>query len=212
VAIFVPTIVAIFQTDVKRLLAYSSLAQIGYIILGISLASQAGLTAGITHIINHAMMKTALFLVLGCVMYGVGSTRLADMRGLGRRMPVTMFFWIIGGLGLVGVPLTVGFVSKWYLCVGALEAGHWYVLPVILLSSLLTVVYFWRLIERIYFGKMPDSRRAAVTRRAGTGTAPASMVAPTVVMGALCVVFGVAGMVPARIASAAAAMLLGGGG
>ncbi len=212
IAIVMGSVLAISQTKLKRMLAYSSVGQIGYIVLGIALLNETALAGAIVHLLNHALMKCALFMVAGVIVYRSGAEELSALDGLGRKLPWTMAAFTVAGLSMVGVPLTVGFVSKWYLSLGALEAGHWYVLPVILLSSLLTVVYFWRLIERIYFGKMPDSQRATVTRRGGTGRAPFSMVAPTVVMGAWCVVFGVAGMVPARIASQAAAMLLGGGG
>ena len=199
VAIYVPTIVAIFQKDVKRLLAYSSLAQIGYIVLGISLASQAGLTAGLTHIINHAMMKTALFLVLGCVMYSVGSTRLTDMRGLGRRMPVTMFFWVLGGLGLVGVPLTVGFVSKWILLRAILERGWWSIAALVLVSSVLALVYIWRVVEVAYFQEAPPESEAR--------EAPWAMLAPTALLIAATLFFGVFTSWTAGIAEQAAAEL-----
>ena len=200
VAIFVPTIVAIFQTDVKRLLAYSSLAQIGYIVLGISLASLTGLTAAITHLINHAMMKTALFLVMGCVMYSIGSTRLVDMRGLGRRMPVTMFFWIVGGLGLVGVPLTVGFISKWYLLRAALERTWWSIAALILLSSVLALVYVWRVVETAYFQELPADSEAR--------EAPRSMLIPTAALIAATLFFGVFTSLTAGIAGRAAEQLL----
>ena len=113
VAVFSGSIVAVFQDNLKRMLAYSSVAQIGYIILGISFATVTGVTAGILHLFNHALMKAALFLALGCLVYQLGSARLQDVAGLGRRMPWTFAAIIIGGLSLIGVPLTVGFISKW---------------------------------------------------------------------------------------------------
>ena len=122
-AMFAGSTVAIFQDNVKRLLAYSSVAQIGYMILGISFASVTGLTAAILHLFNHALMKGALFLALGCVVYRTRLARMETMRGLGRRMPWTMAAFVVGGLSLIGVPLTVGFISKWYLVLGALEQG-----------------------------------------------------------------------------------------
>ena len=125
VAVFSASIVAIFQDNLKRMLAYSSVAQIGYIILGISFVSVTGLKAGILHLFNHALMKGALFLALGCVAYRLGSVQLRDIAGLGRRMPWTFAAIIIGGLSLIGVPLTVGFISKWYLVLAALEDQLW---------------------------------------------------------------------------------------
>jgi multicomponent Na+:H+ antiporter subunit D len=149
-AMFVGAGVAVFQTDLKRLLAYSSIGQIGYIALGIALANADGLTAGIVHLLNHALIKGGLFLALGCVMYRLGSVQLADLEGLGRRMPVTSAAILAGGLGLIGVPLTAGFISKWYLVRGALAAGWWPAAVLVLLSSLVSVVYVWRVAEVLY--------------------------------------------------------------
>ena len=153
IGIYVASIAAIYQTNVKRLLAYSSVAQIGYMMLGVGLVSVTGLTGGIVHLFNHALMKGALFLVVGCVVLRVGSAELADWKGLGRRMPVTMAAFVLGGLGLIGVPLTVGFISKWYLILAALEKGWWPVALLALISSLLAVIYVWRVVETAYFQK-----------------------------------------------------------
>ena len=115
---FLPSIVACFQTNVKRVLAYSSVAQIGYMVLGLGFVSVAGLTASILHLFNHALMKGALFLVLGAVFYRIGSCNIDRMAGLAKQMPWTMAAFVGGGLSLIGVPLTAGFISKWYLMLG----------------------------------------------------------------------------------------------
>jgi multicomponent Na+:H+ antiporter subunit D len=154
--IFIASAVAIFQTDLKRLLAYSSVAQVGYIALGLGLATEQGLRAGLLHLFNHGLMKGALFLVAGNIAWGLGSVRLADLRGLGRRMPLTSFAFILGGLNLIGVPLTAGFVSKWHLLLAVLDIGWWPVAALILAGSLLAVVYIWRVIEVIYFQAPPE--------------------------------------------------------
>ena len=120
IGILVASTVAIYQTDLKRLLAYSSVAQIGYIVLGISMGTVTGLTAGLAHMFNHALMKGALFLSVGCIVLRLNSSVLQDMAGLGKRMPITSFAFVLGGLGLIGVPLTAGFISKWYLLLGTL--------------------------------------------------------------------------------------------
>ena len=122
-AMFLPSIVACFQTNVKRVLAYSSVAQIGYMVLGLGFVSVAGLTASILHLFNHALMKGALFLVLGAIFYRVGSCNIDRMAGLAKQMPWTMAAFVGGGLSLIGVPLTAGFISKWYLILAALETG-----------------------------------------------------------------------------------------
>lgn len=151
VGIFVASTIAIYQTNIKLLFAYSSIAQIGYMIVGYSVSTVTGLTATLLHLFNHALMKSALFLALGAVMYRIGSTQLNNFQGLGRQMPLTMAAIVVGGLSLIGVPLTVGFVSKWYLVVAVIENGWWPVAVLILLGSLLAVVYVWRIVEVAYF-------------------------------------------------------------
>jgi multicomponent Na+:H+ antiporter subunit D len=156
IGIFVGSIVAIFQTNIKRMLAYSSVAQIGYMMLGISFLSVTGLTGGIVHLFNHGVMKGALFLAVGCVVLRTGSANIEDFRGLGKRMPITMTAFVLSGVSLIGVPLTVGFVSKWYLVLAALEQGLWPVAVLILLASLLAVAYIWRIVEVAYFQESPE--------------------------------------------------------
>ena len=106
------------------MLPYSSVAQMGYITIGFALANESGLTGSLIHIFNHALMKSGLFLVAGIVAYRLGETDLAHLSGLGRKMPWTAAAVTAGGLGLIGAPLTSGFVSKWYLIMGALGANH----------------------------------------------------------------------------------------
>jgi len=205
-AMFVSSTVAIFQRDIKRLLAYSSIAQIGYMILGISFASVTGVAASLLHIFNHALMKGGLFLALGCVMLRLGSVRIEDMHGLGRTMPVTMAAFVIGGLSLIGIPLTAGFISKWYLVLAALESGRWYFAVLIVLSSLLAVIYVWRIIEVAYFRPAPRSEAAEPVREA-----PASMLIPMWVLIGANIYFGVETSASVGVARQAAAMLLGSG-
>ncbi len=200
-AMFVASVVAIYQADVKRLFAYSSVAQIGYITLGASLASQTGLTASIVHLFNHAVTKGAIFLLLGCVALRVGQPTIERIAGLGRRMPWTSAGLVIGGLSLIGVPGTAGFVSKWYLVLAALERGWWWLAALILLSSLLAVVYVWRVVESCYF-REPSPRLAQAPE------APASMLIPALALAAACVYFGLSTGFSVGGAAAAAASLL----
>ena len=201
VAILTMSTVAIYQDNVKRLLAYSSVAQIGYMVLGISFASVLGVTAGILHLFNHALMKGALFMALGCVMYRVGSVRIERMAGLGRTMPWTMAAFVVAGLSLIGVPLTVGFVSKWYLVQAALERGMWPVAAVVLLGSLLAVVYVWRVVEVAYLG---EAEHDAEVREA-----PLSMLVPTWALVIANLWFGIDSTLTADVATRAAQTLLG---
>ncbi|MHC4958571.1 MAG: monovalent cation/H+ antiporter subunit D family protein [Planctomycetota bacterium] len=203
--IFVASTISIFQTNLKRLLAFSSLAQVGYMILGVALANESGLTGGIAHMFNHAITKGGMFLAVGCMALCVRSVRLDDLRGLGKRMPVTSFLFTLGGLGLIGVPGTAGFISKLYLIRGALERpGYWPVAALALLSSLLAVVYVWRFVETAYLTPPPDD--APPIREA-----PLSMLIPTAVMIGATVYFGLHTADSAEVARTAAALLLGGG-
>jgi multicomponent Na+:H+ antiporter subunit D len=196
------SLVAVFQSNVKRLLAYSSLSQIGYMILGLSLANVTGIAGGIVHLFNHAMMKGVLFMAMGCVFYRVGSVQIDALAGLGRRMPFTMAGVVVGGLSLIGAPLTVGFVSKWYLIQGALERGLWPVALVILASGLLALIYVWRIVEAAYFRPSPDGAT-------GIREAPLSMLIPLGILSAACIVFGIDATATMDLAFAAARSLLG---
>jgi multicomponent Na+:H+ antiporter subunit D len=151
IGIFVASISAINQINVKHLFAYSSIAQIGYMIIGFSLSTITGLTATLLHMFNHALMKSAIFLALAAVIYRVGNVELNSLRGLGRQMPLTMSAIVIAGLSLIGVPLTVGFISKWYLLMALIEQGWWPVAVLILIGSMLAVIYVWRIVEVAYF-------------------------------------------------------------
>ena len=199
--IFSASVAAIFQTNVKRMLAYSSVAQIGYMILGISLASVTGLTASISHLFNHALMKGALFMALGCVSFRVGAAKLERMAGVGRTMPWTMSAFVIGGLSLIGAPLTAGFVSKWYLIVAVLEKGWWPVAALVLLTSLLAVIYVWRVVEVAYFKPAPEGQ---VVREA-----PLALLLPTWALALANLYFGLDTSLNAGVARRAAEMLLG---
>ena len=201
IAIVAMSLVAIYQENVKRLLAYSSVAQIGYMVLGISFASVLGLTAGILHLFNHALMKGALFMSMGCVMYRVGSVRLERMHGLGRAMPWTMAAFVVGGLSLIGVPFTVGFISKWYLVQAALEQGMWPVAGVVLLGSLLALMYVWKVVEVAYFREADPEL--------GISEAPLSLLAPTWVLVLANLYFGINASDSVGIATRAAEVLLG---
>ena len=154
--IVIASVYAVYQANVKRLLAYSSVAQIGYMALGIGLTSTLGVTASIVHLFNHALMKGALFMAVGALIYRVGTCRIDDIRGLGHRMPWTFGAIVIGGLSLIGVPGTAGFISKWYLVLAALEQQAWLLVVVILAGSLIAVVYVGKVIEALYFRPLSD--------------------------------------------------------
>jgi multicomponent Na+:H+ antiporter subunit D len=201
VAVLSASLTAIYQGNVKRLLAYSSVAQIGYMILGVSLATVTGLTAGILHLFNHALIKGTLFLAMGAVMYQVGSVRIEAMQGLAKRMPWTMAAFVAGGLSLIGMPLTVGFVSKWFLVLGAIEHGYWAVAFLVLLGSLLAVVYIWKVVEAAYFHEFLGDLEIR--------EAPLSLLVPIWVLVAANFYFGIDATATAGVARQAAELLLG---
>ena len=202
-AILSTSVVAIFQDDIKRMLAYSSVAQIGYMVLGLSMASVAGLTASILHLFNHALMKGGLFLALGCMAYRLGSVRLGGLAGVGYRMPWTMGAFLVGGLSLIGIPLTAGFLSKWYLVQAALGQGWWPVMVVVIVGSLLAVVYVWRVVEMAYLRRPNDSDASAVRE------APLSLLLPTWFLIGANLYFGIHTRLSVGIAGKAAAVLMG---
>lgn len=204
-AVLSMSLVAIFQTNVKRLLAYSSVAQIGYMILGLCLASVTGLTATLLHLFNHALMKGALFMALGCVAYRIGSVHVDAMAGLGKRMPWTMAAFVAGGLSLVGVPLTVGFVSKWYLVLAAVERGWWPAAVLVLVASIMALVYVWKVVESAYFRDAPHDEGG----KPRPTEAPWGLLAPTWALVLLNVYFGIDAGRTAAVAERAAQVLLG---
>lgn len=146
---------AIKQDSLKRLLAYSSIAQLGYMLLGVSLATEAGLTAGLVHIFNHAVIKVTLFLSVVTIIFYNKTDSISQLAGLAKTMPLLMAAFLISGLSLIGVPLTAGFVSKWYLIKASFEASYWGLIVVIVISSIMAIVYIWKFIEVAYF-KAPE--------------------------------------------------------
>jgi multicomponent Na+:H+ antiporter subunit D len=202
-AMFGASTVAVFQTDLKRMLAYSSVGQVGYITLGIALANLNGLTGGLVHILNHALIKGCLFMSIGAVVFRTGRVTVEDLGGIGRQMPLTMSAFAIAGLGLIGVPGTAGFVSKWYLILGAFDEGWWWLAALIVASSLISIVYVGRVIETAWFREPGEA--VAATREA-----PPEMLAPIWIMAIATVYFGVDTDLTAGLAGTAAIELLEG--
>ena len=203
IAVFSGSVVAVYQDDVKRLLAYSSVAQIGYMVIGAGFATVLGITAALTHVFNHALMKGALFMAVGCVIYRTGGAALENFRGLGKSMPLTMAAFVASGLSLIGVPLTAGFVSKWYLVLAALENNAWFVAALIVIGSLIALVYIWRVVEAAYF--LP-----ATGKNANVTEAPLALLLPTWLFVLANFYFGIHAALPVGVATRAAHILLPG--
>jgi multicomponent Na+:H+ antiporter subunit D len=164
--IVVGSVLAIQQTDIKRMLAYSTVAQLGYIGLGIGLANPLALIGALLHVLNHAVMKSGLFLVAGGIIQRTGLKSIPRFAGLGKRMPLTMAGFVFLALSMVGIPPTAGFFSKFYLVWGGVQEGNWVVAVVVVSSSLLTATYFLRLFEQI-FVREPEEEIVATAREPG---------------------------------------------
>lgn len=196
---------AVWQTNVKRLLAFSSISQIGYMVLGMGLADVTGIAGSTVHIFNHAMIKAILFMAIGCVVFRIGSADLVAIRGFGKRMPITAACVVVGGLSLVGAPLTLGFVTKWLLLQGALDRGWWWIAALIVFASLLALAYVWRLVDAAYLHP-PEGRVAEIKE------APTEMLVALVLLTAANVVIAVDGSLIGDFAVTIAKQLLGSGG
>ena len=204
VGMFLASIVAVFQEDVKRMLAYSSVAQIGYMLLGLSFATVEGVTASLVHVVNHGLMKGALFMAVACVVLRAGSHSIYAFEGLAKRMPLTTWAFILAGLSLIGVPLTVGFVSKWYLLNAAFEAGYWYARFLIVASSLIALVYIGRVVEFMVLREPPTEGKYVIAKR----DAPLSMLIPMWILIAANIYFGVRTELTGDLARRAAEALM----
>jgi len=189
IAMIFGSVYAITQNNLKKMLAYSSIANVGYIMLGVGLSASTslGLTPALMHILNHALMKGCMFMIACAFIHKAGLWDIRDFVGLGRRMPYTCFAFILAALAMIGMPPSVGFITKWYLILAALEAGQYIFVAVILFSTLLMIVYFWRVIEIMYI-------------RAGEGEGneikveevPGSMLIPGLILAVLCFLVGIA--------------------
>lgn len=141
---------ALGQTKVKRILAYSTVAHLGYIIVGVSLLTPEGTTAGLFHLVAHATMKTGLFLAAGLVIHHTGKSSVEEFAGVGYRMPFTMTVFTICALGMIGIPGTAGFMSKWYLITAAIDATRPIIVPIVLVSSFMNALYYLPLVSRAF--------------------------------------------------------------
>jgi len=151
VTIIVASLIALSQDNLKRMLAFSTIGQLSYIILGVGLLSPKGVTGGLLHIAMHAFGKITLFFCAGAIFVATGKRNISEMVGIGRRMPWTMGAFFLGSLSIIGLPPTGGFLSKWYLVLGTLEADQITFLFVLLGSSLLNAAYFMPVVYRAFF-------------------------------------------------------------
>jgi multicomponent Na+:H+ antiporter subunit D len=157
------SLLALNQDNLKGRLAFSTISQLSYIVLGAALLTPSGILGGIAHVTNHAVSKITLFLCAGSIYVSTHKTEISQMSGLARQMPWTMAAFALASLSLVGIPPTSGFVSKWYLALGSVERGSTWLLGVLLVSSLLNAAYLGPVVYKAYFEEAPDSGQNSVS-------------------------------------------------
>jgi multicomponent Na+:H+ antiporter subunit D len=190
VSIVMGAFFAIFQDDIKLMLAYSTISNIGYIVLGLGLASPYAVIGASVHVFNHALIKATLFLAAGAIIHQTGFRTLSDLRGVARSMPQTSAAMAIGAVSIVGLPPTAGFVCKWYIALGAFEANQAPFGFALVFGALFIFIYYIRMLNAFYFQK-PVHDVVAQAREV-----PWSMRAPIVLLAALCLILGVLGGIP----------------
>ncbi len=186
--ILMGSMMAYREKNLKKRLAYSTVSNISYIMLGLATLTATGSLGALLHLVAHALAKNALFLAAGSIIFMTGKTSVDEMHGIGKRMPVTLAAFTVASLSLIGIPPNLGFTSKWYLCASGIELGgvHAVLIPAVLIvSALLTAGYLLPIMINGYFpsGEVPTGRCEA----------PASMVTPTVIFAALSLVLGICG-------------------
>lgn len=191
------SVMAIAQKELKRMLAYSSVAQIGYIGLGIGLANPFGFIGAVLHLLNHAFMKATLFFIAGNLRIKTGNSDITLFDDSYRKKyPWTMASFTVAALSMIGLPPLAGFFSKWYLALGTIENSKWLYLAVILISSLLNAIYFFRIIEKVYL-KSPVKSKDTGTNdfEIKRNEVTASMLIPTLILAIGLIVLGLLNVV-----------------
>jgi multicomponent Na+:H+ antiporter subunit D len=187
ITLLVASLIALSQDNLKRRLAFSTISQLSYIVLGAALLAPSALLGGAMHIANHAFMKITLFFCAGAIFVRHHKKNISELDGIGHKMPFTMAAFTIGSLGMAGLPPIAGFVSKWYLCVGSLEAEHILFLIVLLVSSLLNAAYFFPIVFRAFFRKPAGLPAEATIKMA---EAPPLLVVPLCLAAIYSIVLG----------------------
>lgn len=185
---------ALQQREIKKRLAYSTISQVSYITLGVAMLGPIAGVGALVHLVHQGLMKVTLFYCAGNFAETLGIHHIREMDGVGRRMPLTMTAFTLGALGMIGVPPTAGFISKWYLGYGALDAGHDWVVLVFVLSGLLNAAYFLPLLYRGWFAKAPTTWPAESnlgTGKPGWGETHWMLLAPVVFIAALALLVGI---------------------
>jgi multicomponent Na+:H+ antiporter subunit D len=181
-AILFGCILALAQSDLKRMFSYVLIAEVGYIALGVGLGNRQALTGAILHILNDSLMMASLFLIVGALGYKDGPRKIDGLRGVHRKMPLTMASLVITAFSVIGLPPTCGFFSKWYLVLGAIEAKEWLFAAVLLVSSLLNAILFIRVIEKAYFEPVLNDSHEGMPKKREIDEAPFTILGPLLLL------------------------------
>jgi multicomponent Na+:H+ antiporter subunit D len=181
-AILFGGILALAQTDLKRMLAYVLIAEVGYLALGVGLGNRNALTGTLLHIMNDALMMASLFLVVGAITFKGWGRKMGQLTGLHKKMPITMAAFVIAALSIIGIPPTCGFFSKWYLVLGAMDGKQWWFAAILLVSSLLNAILFFRVIEHAYFKPALDNHEERKEEGMMIDEAPLSILIPILLL------------------------------
>ena len=179
-------IMALAQDDLKRMLAYSSVSQIGYVLVGFGIGTQLGIYAGLFHLLNHALAKALLFLAAGAIIYSTGARKISELGGLAKKMPVTSFCFFAGALAVSGIPPFNGFQSKLALFVAGAEAGDWYAVVIGIAGSLVTLLVLLKAAKSVFWGQAAPSASAPTVKEA-----PLTVVVSMVILAVLCLGIGI---------------------
>ncbi|NIA04420.1 MAG: monovalent cation/H+ antiporter subunit D family protein [Proteobacteria bacterium] len=184
--IIMASIIALSKDNLKMRLAYSTISQLSYIILGVAMLTPHSIQGGLIHIVNHAFAKITLFFVAGAIFVATRKKNISQMSGLGRSMPFTFGAFAIASLSMIGVPPVAGFVTKWYLLVGTMEAHQVGLLLVLIVSTVLNVGYFAPVVYSAFFGKRPEGEVET-----GIKEAPLTMVVPILIAATVTIIIGI---------------------
>lgn len=179
-------LMALAQDDLKRMLAYSSVSQIGYVLMGFGIGTQLGIYAGLFHLLNHALGKALLFLGAGAIIYSTGARRISELGGLAKRMPVTSFCFFVGALAVSGIPPFNGFQSKLALFVAGANAAVWWAVIIGIAASLVTLVVLLKAAKSVFWGEPSEAASQPAVREA-----PLTVTAVMVILAVLCLAIGV---------------------
>lgn len=191
ITILMGSILALHQDNLKKRLAYSTISQLGYVILGISLLNEESFIGGMLHLVNHAFIKIVLFFCAGSIYFASGKTNISQLRGIGKKMPITMTCFSIAAFSLVGIPPTNGFVSKWFLALGGLRGNKIMFVVILLISAFLTAAYLLPILVTAFLPEKEEHKEEEIEEFKGVSESPFAMISSIVVLTLIVVLLGI---------------------